>query len=109
MFEVLSQSRVILILFHSCVTITTRTTLRVIKCFHHLKYALLVACNNHLGNAFTVIDDEIRVGKVHEQHHEFTAVVGIYRSRSVENRDAMLQSKSAARANLCLPYRKRYI
>ena len=61
-----------------------------VKFLHLNPFGLLVAGNDHLANAFAVLNLEIFGRKVDEDYANFTAIVGIDCAGSVENRDAVL-------------------
>ena len=44
---------------HSCVAISSRSTLCLVELADRDELRLLVACHNHLGYAFAVIDNEV--------------------------------------------------
>lgn len=83
-------------------TKSTVAALGYVKFVGQYPFSLLVARNNHLCNAFAVVDDERLAAKVDEDDANKTTVVGIYGAGSVEHGDAMLQSKAAAWTYLCL-------
>ena len=61
-----------------------------VKFLHLNPFGLFVAGNDHLANAFAVLNLEIFGRKVDEDYTYFTAIVGIDCAGSVENRDAVL-------------------
>ena len=83
-------------------SVSTGTTFGFIQLFYLDEIALFVLGKHHLGDALPIVDDEIFLREVDEQHHDFAAIVGIDGARRVEHGDAMLQGKTAARTNLCL-------
>ena len=58
--------------------------------------------DDHLGDALSVVHDEILLRQVDEQHAHLTTIVGIDRPRGVEYRDTLLQGQSAAGSHLGL-------
>ena len=58
--------------------------------------------NNHLGDALTIVDDEVLLRQVDEYHTYLTTIVGVDGSRCVQHGQSMLQCQSATRAHLCL-------
>ena len=81
-------------------TITACTTLSFIQLLHLDEVALFVLGKHHLCYALTIIDDEVLLREVDEQHHDFATVIGIDGTRSIEHGDAMLQSETATRSYL---------
>ena len=83
-------------------SVSTGTTFGFIQLFYLDEIALFVLGKHHLGDALPVVDDEVFLREVDEQHHDFAAIVGINGARRVEHGDAMLQGKTAARTYLRL-------
>ena len=63
---------------------------------------LFVAGDDHLGDAFAILDDKGLGREVHQDDAYLAAVVGIYGARRIEHRDAPLQGQAAAGADLRL-------
>ena len=89
-------------LFHSRMTITALAALRLVKHFDSDEIGSFVPCNDHLGYALAIVDDEILVAKVNQQHSHLASVIGIDGAWGIEHGKSMLQRQSAARAHLCL-------
>ena len=52
-----------ILLFYSCMSVSTFAALGFIKHFHFDEFALLMPCDNHLGDAFAVVDNEVGIRK----------------------------------------------
>ena len=87
---------------HSRMAIAASSALRFVEHFDCGQYRLLVACDDELRDALSVVDGEGILREVDEQHHQFATVVGVDGSRRVEHRDTVLQGQSAAGPHLCL-------
>ena len=75
-------------------------TLGVAEFLHLYDFGLLVAGDDHLGDALAVVDDEVFLREVDEDDAYFAAVVGVDGAGRVEHRDALLQRQSAAGPHL---------
>ena len=73
-----------------------------VKFLHLNPFSLFVAGNDHLANAFAVLNLEIFGRKIDEYYAYFATIVGIDGAGSVEYGNPVLQSKTAARTNLRL-------
>ena len=80
-------------LFHACMAISSATTFGAIEFFNQRKFGSTMLCNHHLSNAFAVVNHEIFVRKVHQQHHQLASIIGINGSWCVQNSYSMLQAK----------------
>lgn len=67
-----------------------------------------VAGDHHLGDAVAGMDFEWLAAEVLEDDADFTAIAGIDCCRAVGERDRMLQSESATRADLRLEARQQF-
>lgn len=56
--------------------------------------------DDHLGDAFSILDGEGGLTVVDEQHFDFTAVVGIDGAGAIEDGDAVFEGEAAARPHL---------
>ena len=72
-----------------------------IEHFHLNELCLLMAGNDHLGNALAVVDDKIFLGEIDEQNTYFSTVVGINSAWRIEYGNPFFQSKTATRTYLC--------
>ena len=81
-------------LFDSSMSISAFATFSFIKTFHLNEFPLFVLGNNHLCNTLPLIYNEIFLREIDEQYHDFTTIVCIDCSRSIEHSNAMLQSKT---------------
>ena len=77
-------------------TIAASTTFGIVKNLHLTNDGGFMACDNHLCNTLTIVDNKVLVAEVDQYNTYFATVVGINRSRGVQNSDAMLQSKATA-------------
>lgn len=74
--------------------ITTCSTLRLVKFLDESEVHLLVACNDHLCYALTIVYDEIFLTEVDKQHPQFATIVSIDGSRRVQDGDTVFQRES---------------
>ena len=81
-------------------------TLGVGELLHLYYLGLLVAGDDHLGDAFAVGDDEVLLREVDEDDAHLAAVVGVDGAGRVEHRDALLQRQTAAGPHLRLVARR---
>ena len=72
------------------------------KDFNGFPLCLLVTGDNHLGDALAVGNDERFVREVYQYDADLATIVGVDGAGRVEDGDAMLDGKSAARPHLCL-------
>ena len=89
-------------LFHACMAIPSATTFGAIEFFNQRKFGSTMLCNHHLSNAFAVVNHEIFVRKVHQQHHQLASIIGINGSWCVQNSYSMLQSQATSWTHLRL-------
>ena len=55
--------------------------LRFTQFVHSLPFSLFVAGYHHLGYTLTVVDNKIFSRQIHQNHTDFSPVIGINRSR----------------------------
>ena len=67
-----------------------------------LPFYPLVLGQDQLGNALTMLDDEIGIGKIHQYHTYLAAVIGIYGSGCIEHCHALLCGEAASGTHLHL-------
>ena len=77
------------------------TTFGFVEFFNLNPFGLLVTGNDHLADAFAMLNLEIFGRKVDEDYANFATIVGIDGAGSVENCDSVLQCKTATRTDLC--------
>lgn len=82
------------------------TSFRFGKYLYGFPFRLLVAGDDHLGDALAVLDEKRLVGEVDKDDADLATIVGIDGAGSVENCDAVLDGKAAARTNLSLVARR---
>ena len=82
--------------------IASFTPFSLVEHVHRHEQSLIVSGDDHLGDALSVVHDEILLRQVDEQHAHLTTIVGIDRSRGVEYRDTLLQGQSTAGPHLGL-------
>lgn len=90
----------------SAMTEASGTSLRLGKNLHSLPFGLLVAGDDHLGNALAVLDEERLVGEIDKDDADLATIVGIDGAGSVEDGDAVLDGKTTAGAHLSLVARR---
>ena len=56
--------------------------------------------NHHLGNALTVVDDEVLLRQVNQHYANLTTIVGINGSGCIQHGQSVLQGQSAAGTHL---------
>ena len=95
-----------IMLLLSSVSETAGTALGVRQLFHLNNLRLLVAGDDHLGDALAVAYDEILLREVYQYHTYLAAVVGVDGAGRVEDGDALLQCQAAARTHLRLVARR---
>ena len=83
-------------------SVAALATLRLVEYFNLQELALLMACDDHLGNAFTVVDDKILCREVDEQYSNFATVVSVNRSWCIQHCNALFQRQTAAWTYLSL-------
>ena len=83
-------------------SITACATLSLIERLHLDEIDSFMARNHHLGNALTIVDHELLMGKIDQYHTYLTAIIGIDGAWRIQNCDAPLQGKTTARPHLCL-------
>ena len=81
-------------------SITAGTALSLVKFLDYLEICLLVTGNDHLCNTLTIIDDEILLRQIDEHHAYLAAIVGINRTRGIQDGQTVLQGQSTAGTNL---------
>ena len=67
-----------------------------------LPHNLLMAGDNHLGDALSIFYDKIFGRKINEDDADFAPIVGVDGARCVEHGNAALDGKAATGAHLCL-------
>ena len=65
------------------------TSFRFGKHFHGFPFRLLVAGDDHLGDALAVLDDKRLVGEINKDDADLATIVGIDSTGSVEDCDAV--------------------
>ena len=75
-------------------------SLGFIELFDELPLGLFMACNDHLRYALSVLNDEVLGREIHKDDADFSPVVGINGSGSIQYRDAMLDGQATARPHL---------
>ena len=78
------------------------SALGFVEFFNLYPFGLLVTGNDHLADAFAVLNLEIFGREIDEYYAYFAAIVGIDGAGSVEYGNPVLQCKTAARTNLRL-------
>jgi hypothetical protein len=69
---------------------TPGSTGSLVKNFSRLPNRLLVARYNELRDTVAIVNLNGFVRKIDENYLDFTAIISIYRTRRVENRDTLL-------------------
>lgn len=85
---------------YASATVTTFTAFGVGERLGFLPLYGGVLGDDHLGDAFAVLDGEGFLSVIDQQHFDFTAVVGIDGTRTVEHGDAVFEGEAAARPYL---------
>ena len=83
-------------------SVSTSTTLSLIKFLYSNKLYLFMLRYDHLGDTLTIVYDEILIRKIDKEDAHLTTVVGINSTRAVKHSNTFFQSQSATRSNLCL-------
>jgi len=83
-------------------SVSAFTALCFIQYFYFDEFGFFVACNDHLGNTLTIIDNEIFLRQVDKYYAYLTAIIGVDGAWCVKNGDTFLQGQSTAWAYLCL-------
>ena len=81
---------------------TAVAAFRLVQNFSQFPLSLLVSCQYHLCYAFAIVYHKRFAAQVYQYHAYQATVVGVYRSRSVQYRDAVLQGQAATGAYLSL-------
>lgn len=58
-------------------SVSTGHAFGLIQLFYLDEIALFVLGKHHLGDALPVVDDEVFLREVDEQHHDFATIIGI--------------------------------
>ena len=82
------------------------TSLRLGKYLYGFPFCLLVAGDDHLGNALAVLDDKRLVREIDKDDAYLATIVGINSAGSIEHSDAVLDGKATARTHLSLVTRR---
>ena len=82
-------------------SVTTCTTLRLVQSLYHHHFALLTTGDYHLGDALTIVDDEVLLREVDQHDTNLTTIVGIDGTWGVQHGQSMLQGQSTTWAHLC--------
>ena len=83
-------------------TISAFSALGLLEFFYYCKLSLLMPCNHHLSNTFSIANDEICLRQVYQADLDFATIIGIYGARRIENRYPMLQCQTATGPYLSL-------
>lgn len=74
-------------------SVAALAALRLVEHVNLQERSLLMAGNDHLGNALTVVDHKVFCRQVDEQHANLASVVSVNRSRCVKYRDALFKAR----------------
>lgn len=88
-------------LFFTRMSKSACSALGFVEFFNLYPFGLLVTGNDHLADAFAMLNLEIFGREVDENYAYFAAIVGIDGAGSIENCNSVFQSKTAAWTNLC--------
>lgn len=83
-------------------TVASFATLCFIEQFHLLKEALLMTRNHHLGNALTILNNEVFLRQIDEYHTYLATIISIDGTWRIEHGDTFLQRQSTTRSDLRL-------
>ena len=84
----------------------TLAPLGLIEVVYDNQLAIRNLCNHELRDAVATFDNERLLAMIDHDHLELTAIITVHGSRTIQQRDSMLESQTAARPHLSLMSRR---